>query len=265
MKLADSVQVRGVEFTVPGIAIGLDELLVTMDLRGDVLSSHAHMGSLQIRPEGDSPTAAQFAAGIGMLGYDHLDLGFEANSRYDAEAGRMTTTGENYFTLRDGLRMEFTQDFGGYLEYMASLQAFAERAAESAEAEAAQTPGEMLEAMSPLIVHRFGMRIIDQSMLQRSLAAGAATQGITPEEMRAQASMLVGVGLMSAPPAISRTVLAQIATELAAFINDGGSLDITLAPPQALTVGEIAELGSAETIDFDALGLTVTAQPPAGD
>jgi hypothetical protein len=176
----------------------------------------------------------------------------------------MVTTGENQLTLRDGLRIEFTQDIGGYLEYIASMREFAINTSDDEDA-AAPDPDMLLQAMAPLFIHRFGMRLIDQSILERSLAAGATTQGITAEEMRAQASLLVGVGLMSAPPAVSRPMLAQIATAISSFINEGGSLDITLEPPQGLTVGEIAEIGKSETIDFDALGLTVTAQPPAGD
>ena len=102
-------------------------------------------------------------------------------------------------------------------------------------------------------------------MLERAIAAGAMAQGMTPDEMRAQASLMVAAGLLGAPPEIPRALLSEVATALTSFVNQGGALIIEMVPPQRLTIGDLLAQAEAEMFDFAALGLSVAAEPPAED
>lgn len=262
MQFADRMALNDLRITASGIGITLDELTMTAELQGTDMVSRAQMGSLQIRQDGDSPAANAFSDAIGRLGYDHLDLGLEANTRFDTEAGRAYTNGINQVTLRDGLSIEFTQDIGGYFEYIAALNALA---APDAEAKtAADSDAMMLPAMAPLTIHNLGIRLVDQSMLERALAAGAARQDITPEEMRSQAAILVMAGVMSAPPEMPQALLMELATAVSSFIAQGGTLEIVMQPPTPVTIGEIRAQSEAGAIDFEALGLGASAEAPPG-
>ena len=269
MDLFDRAGIREFNLEMPGLAVTLDELVVTMQNRNDRFESRAHMGSLRLVPDSAHATGAQIATSIGLLGYDSLEMSLESNTAYDPEAGRVYTFGDNYIELRDGLRLDVAQDFGGYNEYLAnrrslSLQASADMDMKT-EADAEDEAERMLEAVAPLTINRIGLRLEDRSMLERAISAGAMAQGMTPDEMRAQASLMVAAGLLGAPPEIPRALLSEVATALTSFVNQGGALIIEMVPPQRLTIGDLLAQAEAEMFDFAALGLSVSAEPPAED
>ena len=73
---------------------------------------------------------------------------------------------------------------------------------------------------------------------------------------------MIGMGLMSAPPEIPRTLLSQTSMALTNFVNQGGSITFSMAPPQPLPVSQIFEQLESESFDVETLGLTVTAEAP---
>ena len=133
----------------------------------------------------------------------------------------------------------------------------------------AETPEETTEltmqAIAPLTINRLGLRLEDLSLLDRAISAGAASQGLTPDELRAQSGLMIAAGMMGAPPEVPRALLVEAATALTSFVSQGGALVIEMVPPAPLTIGDLMAQAEAEQIDFTALGLSITAEPPAGD
>lgn len=275
MDLFDRALIRDFDMRMPGLAVTLDQIEMTMQERNALFESHVHLGALRIVPDPTVAMGAEIANSLSLLGYESLEVSMEGNSVYDPQAGRAYTTGENYLELRDGLRLDVATDIGGYREYMANLRTLSaqavldaqsrEDAGDELEPDAEMAPDYMFDAMDPLTINRIALRLEDRSLLARGLAAGAAAQGITPEEMRAQAGLMVAAGMMGAPPEVPRTLLSEVAAALTSFINQGGSLSIELAPPVPVTIGELKAQVEDDAIDFTALGLQVTAEPPAGD
>ncbi|WP_339746105.1 hypothetical protein [uncultured Maricaulis sp.] len=263
MDLFDRALIRDLDVVAPGMTVTLDEFVMTTDERNDRLETHAHMGSLRLVPDTAQATGAELAAAIGMLGYEDLALSLEANTVYDSQAGRAYTTGDNYLELHDGLRLDFAQDFGGYREYLANMHNLSEQIS------VAETPEETTEltmqAIAPLTINRLGLRLEDLSLLDRAISAGAASQGLTPDELRAQSGLMIAAGMMGAPPEVPRALLVEAATALTSFVSQGGALVIEMVPPAPLTIGDLMAQAEAEQIDFTALGLSITAEPPAGD
>lgn len=261
MDLFDRALVRDFNVVTPGLTVTLDQLVMTTQARNDRLEGHARMGSLRLVPDAAHATGAEIATAIGMLGYETLELSLESNTVYDPEAGRAYTTGENYLELHDGLRLDFAQDFGGYLEYLANMRGLS---AQISQAETPEQTNELtLEAIAPLTINRIGLRLVDLSMLERAIGAGAASQGITPDEMRAQSGLMIAAGMMAVPPQVPRALLAEAAGALTSFVNQGGALVIEMVPPAPLTIGDLMAQAEAEAVDFTALGLSITAEPPA--
>jgi len=260
MDLFDRARIRGVDLEAPGVLLSLDELVMTMDRRQDGLRSHAHMGSLRLVPEPSSEAGAQLATAIGLLGYDELEMSLESNSVYDPRAGRAYTTGENYIQLHDGLRLEMAQDIGGYHQYLANIRGMSDRLAQTEDPD--QSAALMLEALGPLSVNRIALRLQDLSLLDRAVRAGAAAQGITPEELRAQSGLMIAAGMMVAPPEMPQALVTEAATALTAFVSEGGTLMIEMAPPEALTIAELMAQLESKMFDFASLGLRISATPP---
>tara|TARA_R110000868_G_scaffold374055_1_gene638426 strand:- start:5189 stop:6832 length:1644 start_codon:yes stop_codon:yes gene_type:complete len=279
MDLFDRALFRDFDMRMPGLAVTLDQIEMTMQERNALFESHVELGALRIVPDPTVAMGAEIAASLSLLGYESLEVSMEGNSVYDPQAGRAYTTGENYLELRDGLRLDLATDIGGYREYLANLRTLSAQAVldaqaredagaktgDESDAETEMAPDYMFDAMDPLTINRIALRLEDRSLLARGFAAGAAVQGLTPEEMRAQAGLMVAAGMMAAPPEIPRTLLSEVAAALTSFINQGGSLSIELAPPVPVTIGELKTQIEDDAIDFTSLGLQATAEPPAGD
>lgn len=248
----DRFALRDLLIEADGIHIALDAITGQVERRGDDYHATQNLGSLIFRAD-SSGNGAQLAQGLGMLGYDQIEMSFATTSVYDEAADRVYTTGDNYLEIRDGLRVEFESDMSGYSAYLTEMAQL--------EVEAGDTEGQFA-AMDPLVINRFSMRIEDLSLLDRALEAGAATQGVEKEQMRMQAGLLVGMGMMSAPPEVPRPLLTQVSTALTNFINQGGSMTITMSPEAPVSVGELMDQADAGTVDIDALGLTVDAEAP---
>ncbi|WP_417469444.1 hypothetical protein [Maricaulis sp.] len=263
MDMFDRAQIRGFDLEAPGISSTLDEIVMTMDRRHDGIWSHVHMGSLRLVPDSAAEAGAQLASAIGLLGYDELEMSLESNTVYDPEAGRAYTTGENYIQLRDGLRLDMVQDFGGYHQYLANIRAMSDRLAQTEDPD--QSAALVLEALGPLSINRIALRLQDLSMLDRAIKAGAAAQGMTPEELRAQSGLMIAAGMMAAPPELPQALVTEAATALTSFVNQGGTLVIEMAPPELLTIADLMAQVESKMFDFTALGLRIAAEPPAGD
>lgn len=264
LDLFDRFTLRGLAGEAEGVAFAVDNLVGSVDKTGSRYAYSVGLDSARLVPDASQPAGAQVATALGMLGYEQVEMSLAANSVYDESTGRARTVGDNFIELHDGLRIEMTQDLGGYNEYYAALPAAAEAlqgAAEDEEATAEQADA-MMKLMAPIVLHDLSMRIVDLSLLDRALEAGAASQGITTEELRMQTAAMIGVGLLSAPPDVPRPLLAQLSEALTAFINQGGSLTVRATPPDPISIGVITDQIEAGTFDYNALGLSFTADAP---
>ncbi|WP_291843612.1 hypothetical protein [Maricaulis sp.] len=260
--LYDSVAVRDILVEASGVHFSMDYLTAEMERQGSRVLSTAALGSAMLIPDPTKPGGAQLAMGLGMLGYDQLELSMAANSIYDEDTGRAYTTGDNYIELTDGLRLEMGQDISGYDAYLANMPGAMTALTDAEDAGDEAQFNAMAEMMAPLLINNITMRIVDLSILDRALEAGAAAQGLTKEELRVQAGAMMGMGLMAAPPEIPRPVLAELSTALTNFVNQGGSLHIEMSPPTPLSIGAMLDDMKTGSFDYASLGLSFTSEAP---
>jgi hypothetical protein len=261
LDLFDRFAMRDILFDMEGVRFALDNMTGQISQAGSRYVSAMELDSARLVPDAALSGGAQLATALGMLGYEDLEFSMAMNSVYDETTGRVQTVGDNYIEMRDGLRIEFVQDFGGYDEYFARLPVLAESMPDNMADEDAQN-ALVRQLLAPIVLNNMTVRLIDMSLLDRALDAGAAAQGITKEELRVQAGAMVGMGLMAAPPEVPRPLLAQLSAALTNFVNQGGSLVIEAAPPEPLSVGTMMESVEAGAFDYSALGLTFTAEAP---
>lgn len=252
--------VRDMAVSTSGIGMTLDEMTGAIAESGSLLRSEMEIGSAILTADPAQPGGAEVAMALGMLGYDRLELTLKSRSVYDAETGRAYTEGENYIELRDGVRIEFQQDMSGYDAYLEAVGQMVENGSETVDLAAAEEATS--DAMMALILNSMSVRIVDLSLLDRALEAGAASQGLTKEQLRMQTAALIGMGLMAAPAEIPRPLLAELSTALTTFVNQGGSLTIAVEPAEPMSLGELTSRAEAGTLDVRTLGLTAATQPP---
>ncbi|WP_203290993.1 hypothetical protein [Maricaulis parjimensis] len=261
MDLFDQFAVRGLLVDAEGVHVALDNLTAQIHQRGSRYISEMTLDSMRLIPDATKQAGAQLAMALGMLGYENLELSMASNGVYDEATGRAWSEGENYVQLHEGLRLEIEQNFSGYDAYYANLPSVISDMEAAGDNEALQAELSM-DMMRPIILHNFTLRLVDLSLLERALEAGAAAQGITTDELRMQAGAMVGMGMMSAPPEIPRPLLSQLSGALTNFINTGGTLTIDATPPEPISFGAILEEIEAGTFDYNDLGLSFTTEAP---
>ncbi len=262
LDIYDRFAVRDILVDVSGVHFSMDHLTAAMERSGSRITSTAELGSAMLIPDPSKPAGAQLAMGLGMLGYEQLELSMRANSIYDEDSGRSYTTGENYIELADGLRIEMGQDMSGLNEYLANMPDAMEALSTVDESDPAAQMDAMVSLLGPLFINNMSMRFVDLSLLDRALDAGAAAQGVTKDELRVQAGAMMAMGLMAAPPEIPRPVLAELSSALTNFVNQGGSLTVDMTPPEPLSIGQLMVAIEAGTFDYNALGLSFTSEAP---
>lgn len=263
LDLFDRFALRGLVAEIDGVGFALDNFLGSTVKAGPRHEWSVTLDSARLEPDASHESGAQLATALGMLGYERLDLSLASNAVYDESTGRMRTVGENFIQLADGMRMEFTQDLGGYDAYFASLPSFADRfAGDVAKATPASQADLTLDMLAPVVLHDASVRFVDLSLLDRAMEAGAASQGITSDELRAQTAAVVAMAMMSAPPDLPRPLLADLSAALTRFLSEGGSLTIRATPAEPVSIGRVAEQIEAQAFDYSTLGLSFAAHPP---
>lgn len=248
---------EGLDVDAQGVLVAMPAVTAEVEDRGGEIWSVFEMPELTLDADAAREGGARLAEALAMLEYDSLRMSARGESVYDVDADRARTEGENYLEIADAARIDFEQDFGG-------VQAYTDRymqAVADGEMEDGELPPEVFE---PLVIHSLAMRLEDRSLLERGLTAAGAQQGMSAEDMRAQAAALVAMGLMAAPAELPRPLLAQISEAMTGFIQQGGTLSVRMDPETPVSVGEIMQAGP-ENIDFDALGLEVANEPAEQD
>jgi len=249
--------VRGLDINVGGVTVTLDSMTADVENDGNEVRYTSAMTPLIIAPDTNYPLGAQMAMGLGMLGYQRLEIVSGGASVYERDADRAYTTDENYLELRDGFRVEVESDLSGLIAYSMAAMQLGYGMDEP-------DPEQVIAMLEPLVLNSFVFRLQDLSLLDRALTAASAAQGLPKEQLRQQAGAMITLGTMAAPAEIPRALVTQFSTAMTNFIANGGSVEFRMEPESPVSVGEIFAQAEAGTVDVEALGITVTAIEPDG-
>ncbi|MFN3835360.1 MAG: hypothetical protein ACK4NO_05620 [Glycocaulis sp.] len=244
------MQLSGLSGTVSGLAFSLEEFTTHVSETREGIRTRIRMPDMTLRARPNSDAGAQIEGGLAILGFEEVVLSFESDAVYDPATDRARTQNTNRFIWRDGLTLDFHQELSGVEAYGSAV------AAAQAAGKANETVVEGLDRL--LMLHRLELRLEDQSLLERSFTAYGAMMGVTPDQMRLQASALVTLGLSAAPREVPRSFLNAIARPLSEFVRDGGTLVLTLDPPQPVPMNALTS--PSGDFDIDRLGLSVRVE-----
>ncbi|MEN0653490.1 MULTISPECIES: hypothetical protein [Hyphobacterium] len=254
----DSFRFTGLDANIGGVIVNMDSLSAAIDERAGEVVMTSNMTPLVVRPNTEQAFGAQLALGLGMLGYQQIELQGGSEAVYDLDDDRVYSRGENYFEMTDGFRIEAESDLAGYMAY----------AREAMRLSTAMQPGDldgedMMAIFDPLMINRLVIRLEDHSLLDRALTAGSAAQGMSKDELRQQAGAMISLGLMGVPAEVPRPLVSQLSEALVSFINEGGTITIAVEPEEPISIGTLVRAGETGAFDFDAYGITVSAEPAA--
>lgn len=255
----DRFSFTGLDANIGGILVTMDSMSAEIDENSNEVVMTSQMTPLVVRPDTEQAFGAQLALGLGMLGYQQIELHGESEAVYNRREDRVYSRGENYFEMTDGFRIEAESNLSGYMAYAREAMLL------GTGMQPDEFDGEDIMSMfDPLMIHRFVLRLEDRSLLDRALTAGSAAQGMTKDELRQQAGAMVSLGLMGVPAEVPRPLVSQLSAALVTFINEGGTVTIAIEPEEPISVGELVRASESGEFDYDAYGITVTAEA-AGD
>lgn len=268
-QLMDSAVIRGLVVNAGGMNIDMPEMTMSVEEQGNNAVATSAMPRLAVS-YGEGEVGAQVAQGFEMLGYEEMVFSFESNAVYEDGGDRIRTTGDNYFQLEDGVRIDFSQDISGYSDYMeAYMAAMSEMMGDAASGDMDAVENmnnplneQLMAAYGELDINSFSMSIVDQSLLERALGAAGQAQGMDAEQMRVQAAGMVGMLGMMAPPEIPPALMTQLTGSLSGFIQNGGSVTFAMDPDSPVSMATLIEAGESGEFDLEALGITISHEAP---
>lgn len=201
---------------------------------------------------------AQLAESLSMIGYEGIELRMASISDYDPEKDALTfEADDNYFELVDGARFSYGGDISGYAEFNEQLAASMdmETLAEGGEPD----PMVMQQAMGALEIGSLEIRVSDDSLMDRIFNAVAAQSGQDPEQMRAQASQMMGMApLMAQQAGVDVAIATELGTALSSFIQDPKTLTIMIDPEEPVSMESLSTMEDPSMITKDYLGFSAS-------
>lgn len=247
-----TLDITGLAGAASGVVFEMDALTGEVSEEGSSLRTLGSMPALRLRADRNSDAGAQVEAALGFLGYEEVVIRLESDTLYDPQTDTIQTQNNNRFVWEDGLTLEVRQEITG-------IQAYSD-AVDAARANGTADPQALAELERLIRLQRLEVRLEDQSLLDRSFSAYALMNGVTPQQMRVQASALVALGLSALPAEIPRPFINAIAQPLSDFVRDGGTLVISLYPQEPVPLPELTS--PAGNFDIDRIGLSVSVERP---
>lgn len=246
VKRYDDYLLQGFTADIDGVLVALGRLGGSAEQTRAGIETSDVLDGLTVAFDGDKATGAQALSGLEMLGYDSIEI----NGRF------VQTADESQDRLfSDEYVLEAVDAFSLALAYdLTGVGAYIRAAAEQGMAFDSFDPNAVAELLAPLMINGFELRLTDDSIVERALQAAAEQQGTTPDAVREQATAMMAIGTLMAPPGAVQTLVAEAIEAAGTFLEEQGTLRISLSPDQPVAVADL--VSAFESQDFDtALGM----------
>ena len=234
VKRFDDYAMADVRLDVDGVIVALERVDGEARQTRGGLETEARLRGLVVSFDEQRGAGAQAAEGLARLGYDRLVIDGDVVQRADEQGDRLVSD-QYELRVEDAFTLSADYDVSGVAAYMKNAAKL------GMTQNASFDPDDLAAAMGPLLINAFALEITDQSFVDRALAAAAAEQGSTPEAMRQQATALLAIGSLMAPPGPAQAFVGDAIAALSEFMENPGTLRIAVAPDQPVSVGALME------------------------
>lgn len=212
------------------------------------------METLVLTPNLDTDAPLPGSVTPDALGYEAFEFAFHYNAVLDQDADRLTSTGQNALSLKDGFQLGFHQDFTGLSQYSKAYTSWLSEGGKPG----AMPPARVLDTLR---IHEMTVSFEDRSLLDRMITQAASEQDISPDQVRAQARLFVALGLSFLSGEIPGAFANQLANGLMGLVGEGGTIIFALEPEHPISAAVFADDAFTDT-DPSEIGLTVRHEPP---
>lgn len=256
----DHLSLNGLEFSLDGVTAGLPEVSyhVKRDDKGMPLTSELQPFTLTISADPESGLlGAGMSPYLSAFGIDDLRLSAGYTSKYDPKTDTVQTSG-NYLEVNEAFRIAYDFKGSGVKDLQEELNGFDPEEVLSGEIGAQELA---VDLYSKLDLHAFRLTIEDQGAISKVVALTSIMQGISPDEVRQRMNGLMALGMFAALMlGVDESILEEFNDASRTFIEEGGSLTLTMAPTEPVSLDALMDEPSIAT--KEALGFSIQHSKP---
>lgn len=241
----DHISMKNVNIDIAGMTLDFNSYVADMKTKGGKIIATQEMSPMTIKFSDDaSGDLAEAGAALKEFGYDELVLTMGGTTILDEKTDSMTTE-DTYITLKDGFKLSFDMDMNGYSEFMAKYNELS--------LSDNPDPSTAMDMFATMDINNLTVSFRDDSIIDKSFAFAAKTQGGTVKELKSQATMGMAMMAMFAEDEAQQKLATDAGAALTTLINDGGTLVIRMQPKDGFDMGATLE----GDIDVAAMGLSI--------
>ena len=250
----DVVRMADLDFDVGGLAVDMASYNqeVTRDNQGRAVRTVLDPFEATIAADPNGELGSELAGPLGLMGYENLVVRGAGDSRIDHDNDMITSDPKsNYLELADGFRLSMGGEFEG-------IAAFYAKMAETSSGSPDTDPDAILSALSAMQLHGLEISFADDSFVDRAFSAAAAMDGGTPDELKDQLKLSLGLApLMSSSIGIDPDIVTELTTALGSFISKPGTLTLSLDPDAPINASMFE---NPEALTKDVLGFSASSK-----
>ena len=230
-----------------GINMPSMDAVVTRDNQGRATRTVTKPFNFSVSADPEGEVGAQLAGPLAIMGYETLNFSGEGDSRMDPDTDTISYDSKsNWIALDDGFKLSWGASATGASELMKQLAANPDDEAQ------------LLEGLSKLTMQRMDINFQDNSIVEKGFAMAAAMSGQDPAAMKSQA--VAGVAflpLMAGQAGIDAELAAELGGALSKFLNDSGTLSISIDPTEPVSAADFEDPSS---LTKDRLGFSASVK-----
>lgn len=209
--------------------------------------------------EPENPKAVKGYDAIKRLGFDEIVLRSSQtqvlNSKEDTIAVK-----DGLIDMEDGFRLNYTYEAEG-LSAMVE-KAKQDQAAAKSETDEVKAPTveETLDAMEPVKLRTLKMSLEDKSIIERGLKLASEMSGQSEGNLKKQLKLAIMAATFMGKSDLESEIIGQFGTAATQFIDDGGTLTVSVNPPEPLSVKTLAQ-ARENNLDPKDIGFSASVTP----
>ncbi len=256
----DSVSLSDLNFSLDGLTAILPKLAydVKRDDKGMPLSSTLEPVTLTVTADPEAGLlGAQMSPYLSAYGVDELKVTTSYTSKYDPKTDILETKG-NYVEVSQAFRLNYDFRGSGVKKLQDKLGGVDTGKIVTGETGAGDVARDIY---SELDLHSLTVSIEDNGAISKLVALSSIMQGETPENIRDKFSGMVAFASLGAlMMGVDEAILKDFNAATRTFINEGGTLTLTLTPEEPVSLAKLMDTPSLAK--KDTLGLTFTHTKP---
>ena len=242
----DQFLIDNFDLEYDGLSISSQSLQGQSIKKGDVTTITQIMEPLTIKMIND-PQSRQITTVsdfISKLGYDALTFDMQQKSETNSKTDQSQIY-DSYVKMNDGFVFNYAYDLSG-IKAMQSMSISGEDGATD-------------DALKALKINAGTVSLTDNSILDRVFKMLAEQQGTSESVLKMQAKSVLMLASLGAKSKEDGKVITNLASAIGEFIDEGGTLDVSLKPETALSLETMQGLQKGQT-PLSELGLTASVR-----